>query len=203
MPVSSGGSAAEAGAAAERLGGPVAVKALGLRRLGKVEEGGLSLDLQTPGDVVLAYERMHRALGHAMVPAVVQPMVASGIDVLAAVHQDPTFGPVLALGPGGATADFAPRVVRVLPLTDLDVSDLVRSPRMAGLLFDPDGDQVVDVTALEDLLLRLARLTEDRAEVVAVRLNPVIVSPGGATVVGAQVSVAVPGDRPVPVRRLG
>jgi ATP-grasp domain len=181
----------------------VALKAQGLRRLGKVEEGGLSLDLQTPGDVVLAYERMFRRLGAAMVPAVVQPMVASGVDVLVGLHQDPSFGPVLSVGPGGATADFGPRVVRVLPLTDLDVSDLVRSPEVARLLFGPDDEPLVDVTALEDVLLRVAQLSEDVPEVVTLRLNPVIVSPGGATVVGAEVSVAAPPDRPAPVRRLG
>jgi acetate---CoA ligase (ADP-forming) len=196
-------SAAEAGTAAARFGGPVAIKAQGLRRLGKVEEGGLSLDLQTPGDAVLAYDRMFRLLGDAMVPAVVQPMVPSGVDVLVAVHQDATFGPVLTLGAGGASADFGPRAVRVMPLTDLDVSDLVRSPRVAELLFDPDGGPVVDVTSLEDLLLRVGRLTEDLPEVVAVRLNPVIVSPGGATAVGVEVAVAAPVDRPVPVRRVG
>ena len=196
-------SATEAGAAAARFGGPVTIKAQRLPRLGKVEEGGLSLDLQTPGDAVLAYERMFRALGDAMVPAIVQPMVPSGVDVLVAVHQDATFGPVLSLGPGGATADFAPRVVRVLPLTDLDVSDLVRAPPLAGLLFDPDGEPVVDVTALEGLLLRVGRLTEDLPEVVSLRLNPVIVAPAGATVVGAEASVALASDRPAPVRRVG
>ena len=52
---------------------------------------------------------------------------------------------------------------RVLPLTDLDAAELVRSVRAAPLLFGYRGSEPVDVAALEDLLLRVAAQLEEAA----------------------------------------
>jgi hypothetical protein len=48
----------------------------------------------------------------------------------------------------------------------------------------------VDVAALENVIARISRLTDDLPEVVAIELNPVVVSVRGATVLGASARIS-------------
>jgi ATP-grasp domain len=70
-----------------------------------------------------------------------------------------------------------------IPGSDEDARELVRSIRDAPLLFGDRGALPVDVPALEGLLLRVARLAEDVHEIAEMDLDPVIVSPGGVSVI--------------------
>jgi acyl-CoA synthetase (NDP forming)/GNAT superfamily N-acetyltransferase len=192
-------SADEARAAAASLGAPVTLKAGGLERRGRTEAAGVALDLQDPDEAAAAFTRMAAALGPRLAPALVQEMVAPGVDLLVGVEQHPTFGPLVSLGVGGVAADAAgPPERRVLPLTDLDAAELVRSGRVAGLL---DGPSHADVAALEDVLLRVARVALEVPELAALRANPVIVAPTGAVVVDVTACVAPVPAPPGPVLR--
>ena len=192
----------EARAAASALGTPVTVKAGGLEQRGRTERSGVALDLQDPEEVAAAYARMAAALGPKLAPAVVQEMVPAGVDLLVGIEQHALFGPLVALGIGGASADAAgPPERRVLPLTDVDAAALVRSGRVADLLVAPDGAPRVDVAGLEDVLLRVARLGFDVPELVALRANPVIVAPSGAVVVDVSARLAPVPSPPGPVLR--
>jgi acyl-CoA synthetase (NDP forming) len=197
-------SADEARAAALSLGTPVTLKAGGLERRGRTEAAGVALDLQDPDEAAAAFARMTAALGPRLAPALVQEMVPPGVDLLVGVEQHATFGPLVSLGVGGVSADAAgPPERRVLPLTDLDAAELVRSGRVAGLLVGDGGSPRADVAALEDVLVRVARLALDVPELAALRANPVIVASRGAVVVDVTVRLAPVPDPPAPsLRRL-
>lgn len=195
-------SAAEAVKAARAVGYPVSLKATGLERLGKTEAAGVALDLHRADEVRRAFRRMHEALGDAMVPAYVQAMVSPGVDLAIGVHQHPSVGGVLAVGPGGAAgATTGPAVLRALPLTDLDIERLLDGPPVADWL--AACAPPVDRGALVDLLGRVSRLADDLPELAELRANPVIVSPDGAVVADATVWLA-PWRRPdsIDLRRL-
>jgi acyl-CoA synthetase (NDP forming) len=68
----------------------------------------------------------------------------------------------------------------------------VRSVRAAPLLFGHRGADPVDTDALEDVLSRVSVLADDLPEVAELELNPVVVSPQGAAVLGARVRLARP-----------
>src|ERR1035441_7887583 len=69
----------------------------------------------------------------------------------------------LGFGCGGTAVElFGDRVFRILPLTEDDAHDMVRSTRGAPLLTGYRGAPACDVAALEDVLFRGARLA-DRA----------------------------------------
>jgi acyl-CoA synthetase (NDP forming) len=95
------------------------------------------------------------------------------------------------------------RTLRILPLTDEDGHELVRSLRGSPLLFGYRGRPQVDVEALEDLIHRVARLAEGVPEVAEMDLNPVIVSEHGVIAVDVKIRVA-PLRAPLPAdfRRL-
>ena len=69
------------------------------------------------------------------------------------------------------------RSARLTPLTDTDAATLIRSVRAAPLLLGHRGAPPADLTALENLLLRVARLAEDFPQVAELDLNPVIARP--------------------------
>ena len=108
-------------------------------------------------------------------------------------------------GSGGvATELLRDRAFRILPLTDTDAAELVRSLRTSPLFFGYRGSPPVAVDALEDVLQRVARLAAALPELAELDLNPVIVSPAGVEIVDARARV-VPAP-PAPdehLRRLG
>ncbi|MFI5285389.1 MAG: GNAT family N-acetyltransferase [Candidatus Dormibacteria bacterium] len=180
-------SAAEAAGAASLLGFPVALKAVGSTILHKSDVGGVRLDLSSAEDVATAFEAMARHLGDAMEGAIVQQMLR-GVELIAGVITDPLFGPVVVFGSGGIAVElFGDRVLRILPMTDQDAHEMVRSIRGAPLLFGHRGTPPCDVTAVEDVLLRVARLAEEIPQLAEMDLNPVIASPLGAIAVDVRV----------------
>jgi acyl-CoA synthetase (NDP forming) len=165
----------------------------------------VQLELDSGAEVTTAYDEMASGLGARMTGAVVQQMAAPGIETIVGVAQDPVFGPLVMFGLGGvATELLGDRSFRVLPVTDLDAAELVRSLRASPLLFGYRGSPRVAVTALEDILQRVARLAGRIPEIGELDLNPVIVSTDGAVTVDCRVRVVpVPAGPPPDLRRLG
>jgi acyl-CoA synthetase (NDP forming) len=194
----------DACAAAERIGFPIVLKAIAPGLVHKTEAGGVALALSDLGALRSAWRRMQRRLDRAMQGGLVQEQVSNGVETIVGVVQDASFGPLVMFGLGGvATEILGDRAFRILPLTDLDARDLVREIRGAPLLRGHRGAPVANVSALEDLLLRVARLAEDLPEVWELDLNPVCATPQRALVVDARVRVAPAPDRPdLALRRL-
>src|SRR5262249_22215203 len=95
---------AEAGAAAEALGGAVALKALVPGLVHKTEAGAVRLHLDGADSVRAAAADMSGRLaadGHTPTGFLVQRMAASGVEMLVCIVHDAQFGPVVACGAGG------------------------------------------------------------------------------------------------------
>lgn len=193
-------SAADAVAAADSVGYPVALKARAAALRHRIDLGGVRLDLGSPADVAIAYDAVAAHLpqfGAGEPGAVVQTMAPPGVAVVVGVSEDPSFGALVSFGLAGvATALLGDRAYRILPLTDIDVGDLVRSVRAFPLLWGWRGATPVDVPALEELLLRVARLADDLPEVAELELHPVVVAERGVAVLQASVRVAPAPTKP-------
>ncbi|MEU1823707.1 GNAT family N-acetyltransferase [Streptomyces abikoensis] len=183
--------------AARRLGFPVALKPTAPHLRHRADLGGVRLDLGGEAELRRAYAELTELLGKPEeLSLVVQSMAPRGVDtvVRAAIH--PTAGAVLSFGLAGAPSlllgDIAHRLV---PATDRDAAELIRSVRTAPLLFGWRGSAPVDTAALEELLLRVSRLVDDHPEVVGADLEPVIVAQHGVHVLGATIRLAPPPAR--------
>ena len=187
---------AEAVAAAEAIGYPVALKATAPHLRHRRELGGVRLDIDDAEEMRGAYPAMQHRLGGQAGSFVVQAMAPTGVATRLATVEDPLFGPVVSFGLGGVATDLlGDRSYAAPPLTDDDVASLVRGVRAAPLLLGHGGSTPADVGALEDLLARLGRLAEDLPEVGMLELNPVVAAPSGAAVLAATGVLARPTAR--------
>jgi acyl-CoA synthetase (NDP forming) len=172
------------------VGGPVVLKADVPGLAHKTEAGAVELDLRTQADVRGAYLRLTDRFGERMSQVLVQRMIAGGTEVTVGVADDRMFGPLVVFGLGGVASDvLADHAARLTPLTDTDADKLIHSIRSAPLLLGQRGGVAVDLAALRDLLLRVARLADDLPEVTELDLNPVIARPDGVFVVDARIKV--------------
>jgi acetate---CoA ligase (ADP-forming) len=188
-------SAEEAAAAAREIGQPVVMKVSEPAVLHKSDVGGVILNV-TPSEAASAYNRLAAQLAAhdiKLAAAAVMPMAKPGVEVLAGITHDPVFGPLVAFGSGGFLVELLDDVVfRVLPLTDRDASEMIRSTRAHQLLKGYRGSLPADVSAVEKLLLQLGALAEAVPQIAEVDLNPVIVYPAGEgiTLIDARVRLA-------------
>jgi acetyl coenzyme A synthetase (ADP forming)-like protein len=185
--------AAEAGDAAEVLGGAVALKAIAVGLLHKTDAGAVQLGLRGSAAVAAAAEAMKTRLsssGYAIHGFLVQRMVDSGVEMLVGVVHDPYFGPIVACGGGGVLVELLKdATVRLSPVSREDASEMVRELKLYPLLTGYRGSPLRDVEALEDVILRLSERVEDLPEIAELDCNPVVVLSVGATVVDARVRV--------------
>jgi len=122
-------------------------------------------------------------------------MVPGGIEVVAGIVQDPTFGPLVMYGSGGTLVELLADVAfRLHPITDADAAAMLEEVRGTALLRGFRGAPRADEAALRELLLRLSALAEACPEVQEMDINPVKVLERGCRVVDARARI---GKRPV------
>jgi acetyl coenzyme A synthetase (ADP forming)-like protein len=198
------GTARDAVHAAEKLGYPVALKAGSGAIVHKTDVGAVHLNLASEAEVRDAFTAMQERLGDGMGGAIVQPMVGAGVETIVGVTRDPLFGSLVVFGMGGTAAELVrDTALRILPITDLDAREMVRSLRTSPLLFGYRGSRPADVEALEQLLLRVGRLADELPEAAEMDCNPVIVLPDAVTVVDVKIRLVPLPPSPLPgVRRM-
>jgi len=199
-------SAEEAVAAAQEIGGEIALKAIAPGLVHKTEAGAVRLHLNGPAAVRAAAQEMSERLslqGHSPSAFLVQQMAKPGIEMLVGVVHDRQFGPVVACGAGGVQVELLKDVsVRLTPLSNEDASEMIRELKTYPLLTGFRGSVPGDVTALEDGLLRVSAMVEDIPQIAELDCNPFVVHEAGATILDARIRVTSVAPRPlVGVRR--
>lgn len=193
----------EAVAAGERLGFPVAVKAVDPHLRHRLDLGGVRLNVVDAASLRRNVEQMRQVLAPFGVTELeVQSMAPAGQACMVTALEDPLLGPVVSFGiAGDATELLGDWVHRVPPLTDTDVARMVRAPRAAAKLEATGGVPAVDLAALEDLVARVSVLKDDLPQVARLRFSPVLASPEGVAVLQAEVDVANAARRTDSARR--
>ena len=196
--------AAEAAAAAARLGFPVVAKIRADSVQHKTEIGGVMLNLQDQEAVSRAFDDVMARAKEAGVPegaaaVLIQPMLKAGVETMIGIAADRLFGPLIGFGLGGIYVELMGDMrFRIAPLTDRDADELLHEIRGFPLLQGYRGQPPVDMAALRDVLLRVSRLADDVPEILALDLNPVIVLPDGhgCRIVDARIKVGTGARRP-------
>lgn len=186
-------SKAEAIRLAKAVGFPVALKIVSPDILHKSDVGGVRLHLATATQVGSAYgEILASARAHAPQAVIqgvsVQAMARHGIEVVAGLTRDRTFGPVVMFGLGGIFVELLNDVAfRVVPLQPRDARAMVREIRGFPVLQGYRGTAPVHLGVLQEMLLKLSDLAEQRPDIREIDLNPVYAYPDGALAVDARI----------------
>jgi acyl-CoA synthetase (NDP forming) len=181
---------------AKRLGLPVALKVVSRDIIHKSDVGGVRLHLTSFSQVSKAYGDILAAVRSRVPEAVidgvsVQPMAKPGIEVVAGLTRDRTFGPVIMFGLGGIFVEVLNDVVfRVVPLRLRDARAMIREIRGFPILQGSRGTPSADLGALEGMLLALSNLAEQHPEIHEIDLNPVFAYPTGVLAVDARILLA-------------
>ena len=183
----------EAISISRRLGFPVVLKIASPDIVHKSDAGGVKLGLQTSKQVGKAYDDILRTISpeypQAMIQGVsVQKMAHPGVEVIIGMSRDAQFGPVLMFGLGGTLVEIMKDVsFRIVPLTRRDAGEMIREIKGYPLLEGYRGQEPVDVSNLEELLLKVSDFVEQNPEVKELDLNPIFAYSDGAIAVDARV----------------
>lgn len=171
-------SVAEAQAAAEQIGYPVAIKIIAEQISHKSDVGGVQLNLRNRAAVGAAFEDMMARIQHAYPDAnidgvLVQPMITGGRELILGGRQDPHFGPVVLVGLGGIFVEIFEQVnVRVAPITHSEAKAMLASLRGYSILTGARGHKPADIHAVVDAILRVAQLLVDYPQIQELDINP-------------------------------
>ena len=174
---------AQAVDAAKESGFPVALKGIGSRILHKTESGMVCLGLANEDQVRQAACGMEDA-GKDLVEAfLVQPMVVGKREFVVGMFRDPQFGPVILFGLGGVLTEALNDVVlKIAPLSDLDMEDMLGQLSSQKLLEAFRGEAAVDREQLKRILGGLSDLVLENPDIQEIDINPLIVQKDGSCV---------------------
>jgi acetyl-CoA synthetase len=175
-------SAEEAAAAAEELGYPVVVKAMGVAH--KSDVGGVKLNLDSAEVVSAAVKEMSGLAKSFLVEKMVEGAVA---ELIVGVARDEQFGPYLLVGGGGVLVEMMKDSASLLlPTTRERVLEALNQLKSAPLFQGFRGAPPADLEAAADVIMAVAGMVEqDPGSIAELDINPLILKTEGKGVVAA------------------
>jgi acetyltransferase len=163
----------------------------------KTDVGGVALSLMDAAGVRSAYGQMlarvretapkARVTGVTVEAMLVRPHAR---ELLVGVLRDPVFGPAITFGAGGVTVEvLADRAVALPPLNTALAREMIAATRVSRLLAAFRGMPPADLTALENVLLRVSAMVCELPQIREMDINPVLVDERGAIALDARVVV--------------
>jgi acyl-CoA synthetase (NDP forming) len=178
----------QAVAAAEDLGYPVVVKALGVAH--KTDVGGVKLGLTTPDEVASAVDGLSGLSDAFLVESMVDGVVA---ELIVGVARDPQFGPYLIVGGGGILVELMKDSASLLlPMEKAGVAQALKGLKSAPLFDGFRGSACADLDAAADAVMAIAALVErDPDFIIELDVNPLMVLAEGRGVVAADALISI------------
>jgi succinyl-CoA synthetase beta subunit len=171
----------EAVAAAEAIGGPVALKPCSPEILHKSETGCIHLNLSDLSQVQRAFDAIRQQLGPTDI--LVQEMVPGSREILIGMTRDDQFGPCVLLGVGGVLAEVIDDTVfRAAPFETREAADMLDQLRSQKIFQAFRSQRPTDRDALCRILVAVGRIGDENPSIREIDINPLIISPDGLPV---------------------
>ena len=183
-------------AASRQLKAPFAVKVVSRDVPHKTEAGGVKLGVSKDGLADAARLVVDNAKKHvpgAAIDGVLVSEMASGLETLIGVINDPSFGPMVALGLGGVFTEVLKDVTyRVAPFDIETAREMIADLRAAKLFEGYRGKPPADKEALAETLVAVSKMATALApRLKELDINPVFVGPGRTGVVAADALIVL------------
>ncbi|MFZ2259873.1 acyl-CoA synthetase (NDP forming) [Luteococcus japonicus] len=202
----------EAVAAGSDLGWDVVLKATARLVRGRSELATSFFHLADADEMRRAWESLGRTArdlgltqGNDPTPLVpvVQTTMQPGTPLTVRGIEDAVLGPMICVGVAGPPSDLLGDLAWGVPPLDRGAARaMLDQLQAAPLLHGYRGSRPVDMTGIQDILVRLARLKDDQAAVAEVELSPALASPQGTAIVGGRIRIVpMPAERDPLARR--
>jgi acyl-CoA synthetase (NDP forming) len=182
-------------AVGERLGYPVAVKAVAAGILHKTEAGAVMLDIKNKVELAAAVKQIttnvkERAPDSVIGRFLIEKMMPPGPELLIGGLRDEQFGPSLAFGLGGIwTEALKDAVFGILPLDDDELVDMIKQTRASLLFQEYRGAKPLALDPVLTVLRAVAKLLTEYPAIREIDLNPVRVYGRGAAALDARILI--------------
>lgn len=195
VPTEAASSPETAVTAASLFGFPVALKILSPDITHKSDIGGVALNLRSEAELQTAAEamlqRVKRRRPEARIDGfTVQPMIRRprAHELIVGALTDPIFGPAIMFGQGGVGVEvIGDRAVALPPLNLHLANDLIDRTKVSRLLSGYRDFPPVDRKALATVLVRVAQLIADHAEICELDINPLYADDQGLVALDARI----------------
>jgi acetyltransferase len=181
--------------ASEEIGFPVVIKILSNDITHKSDVGGVALNVRSADEAANQFdkivERVKLAVPEARIIGVtVQEMSRGGYEVIVGSKKDATFGPSLMFGMGGTGVELYRDVaVDFPPLNQALAHSMIASTKVSKLLEGYRGSEPVDMTALEQVMVKVSYLLVDFPEILEMDVNPLQVRADGLCALDARIVI--------------
>jgi len=180
-------------AAGEKIGYPVALKAVSPDILHKTEAGAVMLDIKNKVMLTTAAKQITATVSQRVPGAVirhllVEKMMPAGPELLVGGLRDEQFGPAIAFGLGGIfTEALRDAVFGILPLTREEMIAMMDQTR-AGLFFKGlRGVAPLDREIVLSIMNAVAKLLTEYGDIREIDLNPLRIYTRGAAALDVRI----------------
>lgn len=186
----------QAAALAGEIGYPVVLKLLSNTIAHKSDVDGVRLRLQNADQVRAAYRSIQASVTEKKGPqhfggVSVQPMVRrDGYELIIGSTVDAQFGPVILFGSGGVMVEvYRDQALALPPLNTTLAQRMMEQTKIFSALKGVRGRKPVNLTALEELLVRFSQLVVEQPWIKEIDINPLLATPEQLLALDARVVI--------------
>ncbi len=179
--------------AAERLGFPLALKAVSPDILHKTEAGAVMLDIKDKAALAAALKHMKNTIsvrmpGAAIRSFLIEKMMPQGLELLIGGLRDEQFGPAIAFGLGGIWVEaLKDAVFGILPMTRQELLDMIAETRAGTFLKGFRGSPPLDEEAVFSAINAVSKLMTEHPEIKEIDVNPLRLYNKGAAALDVRI----------------
>jgi acyl-CoA synthetase (NDP forming) len=179
----------EAVAAAQIIGYPVVIKIVGDNIAHKTEVGGVKLNINSDEELRTSFRELNQIKEMnsdiEFKGILVEKMIQNGLELFLGSTTDDTFGPVITFGLGGVWIEVLKDYgLRIPPLNDLDIEDLLKEIKASDLLLNPRENITYDIDALKKTIRIFSEKVIEYSDTFReIDINPLFLLPDGKGVI--------------------
>jgi acyl-CoA synthetase (NDP forming) len=180
--------------AVRALGFPLVMKVVSPQILHKSDVGGVLLNLREEDQVQEAFAEMAGRFKEKYFRGVMlYRQIPEGLELIAGIKQDPTFGPVVLAGAGGVLTELLrDSSLRIAPFNREEAEAMLTDLKVSRMLTGYRGSAALDRDAVVDLLVNLSTLAVRYPAIGELDFNPIFVQERGLKIGDVRI-IASPG----------
>jgi len=177
---------------AKEINFPIVMKIVSPDIIHKTDAGGVKVGVKDEEEARMIYQEIiSKAIKYnkkASISGVIAyTMVPQGTEIIIGMMKDPHFGPVIMFGLGGIFVEVLKDIsFRILPIEEIDAREMITEIKGYEILKGARGNPPRDIRAIEEVLMKVSKLTMENPEINEIDLNPIFVFENGIQVVDAR-----------------